>query len=170
MTALRFQTGRETSDIPGLPSPGMEFQKVNLTIDPHLTPKEFASFVSLYGYEHVTSSPGYPQSDGKAANAVTATKTLVKKRESRTDPYLAFLELRSIPSEKMKTSCQRLLADKLEQTFYSQKSVELKNMSDVKSKLMEEKKIQSKYYKREAVELERVKVLQERSSGTGDTF
>ena len=30
--------------------------------------EEFASFVSIYGFKHVTSSPGYSQRNGKAVS------------------------------------------------------------------------------------------------------
>ena len=77
---------------------------------PPYSSHEFAAFSRAYGFEHVTSSPGYPQSNGKAESAVKAAKSLMKKsKESKTDPYLALLELRNIPGEKVKSSpAQRL--------------------------------------------------------------
>ena len=39
---------------------------------------------------HVTSSPAYPQSNGKVEAAVKSAKNVMRKlRKARTDPYLA---------------------------------------------------------------------------------
>lgn len=40
---------------------------------------EFATFAQHWGFEHVTSSPIYPQSNGKAKNAVKTVKMLFSK-------------------------------------------------------------------------------------------
>ena len=38
-----------------------------------------ATFASTWGFEHVTSSPRYPQSNGKAENAVKTVKKAVQQ-------------------------------------------------------------------------------------------
>lgn len=114
---------------------------------PPFDPQECASLVRVYGLEHVTISPGYPQSNGKAENAVKTAKTVIKKgTESRTDPYLALLELRSIPSEKMKPSpSQRLFGRRTRTKVPTSKSLLKQEIfSDVKSKLMEKKETRTK--------------------------
>ena len=46
-----------------------------------------------YDVEHVTSSPHYPQSNGKVENAIKIAKSLLKKlKAARSDIYLALLE------------------------------------------------------------------------------
>ena len=43
---------------------------------PQFGSKEFAVFAKTWGFTHVTSSPRYPQSNGKAENAVKTVKRL----------------------------------------------------------------------------------------------
>ena len=72
---------------------------------------EFAKFAETWRFEHKTSSPRYPQSNGKAENAVKVCKALLKKaRADNRDPLLAFLDWRNTPSEGLGTSpVQRLM-------------------------------------------------------------
>ena len=72
---------------------------------------EFASFVKKWNFEHVTSSPHYAQSNGKAENAVKTVKRLYSKcKEDGTSEFLVLLDLRNTPSEGMGTSpAQRLM-------------------------------------------------------------
>ena len=58
----------------------------------------FADFAHAYNFEHITSSPGYPQSNGKIENAVKTAKNLMTKAvESEQDPHLALLDWRNTP-------------------------------------------------------------------------
>jgi transposase InsO family protein len=50
------------------------------------------SLQKSYGFEHITSSPRYPQSNGLAERVVGAVKRLLTKSE---DPYLALLAYRT---------------------------------------------------------------------------
>ena len=59
---------------------------------------EFANFAETWRFERKTSSPRYPQSNGKAENAVKVCKALLKKaRADNKDPLLAFLDWRNTP-------------------------------------------------------------------------
>ena len=61
--------------------------------------KDFANFAEDFGFEHITSSPRYPRSNGKSESAVKAAKTLMMtSKDAKTDPYLALLELRNVPT------------------------------------------------------------------------
>ena len=52
-----------------------------------------------------TSSPGYPQSKGKAEQAVKAAKTLMKKaKKAGTDPCLSLLSHRNTPTQGLDSS------------------------------------------------------------------
>ncbi|KAL9956137.1 hypothetical protein ACROYT_G037571 [Oculina patagonica] len=48
---------------------------------PPFSSTEFNAFASQYGFEHVTSSPGYPQSNGKVENSVKLEQAVVHPQE-----------------------------------------------------------------------------------------
>ena len=121
---------------------------------------EFTEFAEDYGFEHVTSSPGYPQANGKAESAVKSAKTLMKKaKESKTDPYLALLELRNIPGEKVKSSpAQRLFGRRTRTKVpVSKKLLKPKIVTGVEQQLVDRKISQAKFYNRNTHELVELK-------------
>ena len=71
----------------------------------------FREFAREFEFEHITSSSGYPKSNGKSENAVRTAERLVKgAKESGRDPYLSLLHWRKTPSEGVGySSVQRLL-------------------------------------------------------------
>jgi len=65
---------------------------------PQYSSEEFKQFATNYGFEHVTSSPMYPRSNGFAERMVQTVKQLfTKARESGQDPHLTMLCLRTTP-------------------------------------------------------------------------
>jgi hypothetical protein len=61
---------------------------------------EFHRFAKRFEFRHTTSSPRYPQSNGRVENAVkTAKRLMIKAQETSTDPFLPLLEWRNTPSE-----------------------------------------------------------------------
>ena len=78
---------------------------------PQFVSAEFASFASKWGFQHVTSSPHYPQSNGRAENAVKTIKRLFSKcLETRQSEYQALLDWRNTPTEGLGSSpAQRFL-------------------------------------------------------------
>ena len=70
----------------------------------------FHKFSRTYGFEHVTSSLLYAQSNGKAENAVKTAKSLLEKAtKSKGNPYLSLLDWRNTPTEGLNSlPAQRL--------------------------------------------------------------
>ncbi|PFX12858.1 Retrovirus-related Pol polyprotein, partial [Stylophora pistillata] len=67
---------------------------------PPFSSNEFSAFAAMYEFEHVTSSPEYPQSNGKVENAVKTAKSLMKKSAStNSDFQLVLLDWRNTPTE-----------------------------------------------------------------------
>ena len=65
---------------------------------PQYSSAVFSDFAQRYNFIHTTSSPHFPQSNGKAERHVgTVKKTLQKALESKMDPHLAMLALRTTP-------------------------------------------------------------------------
>ena len=77
---------------------------------PQFSSQEFKKFKDLYEFDHVTSSPTYSQSNGKAENAVkTVQRVMLKASEAGSDPYIGFLDFRNTPTEGLGTPpAQRL--------------------------------------------------------------
>ena len=49
--------------------------------------EEFADFAQSWGFEHVTSSPHYPQANGEVEHAVQTIKNLMKKSNDDRVPW-----------------------------------------------------------------------------------
>ena len=71
----------------------------------------FRDFATKWQFEHATSTPNYPQSNGRVENAVNIAKTLMAKAQhSGTDQWMAALIWRNTPTQGLE-SCpmQRLM-------------------------------------------------------------
>ena len=102
--ATVIEKTKQIFSVHGIPS--------RLTSDngPPFNSYEYASFAETYGFEHITSSPRYPQSNGMAEKAVgIAKRILIKCHESGADPYVALLNHRNTPRDSIVGSpAQRL--------------------------------------------------------------
>ena len=78
---------------------------------PQFSSEAFKDFACSYGFQHCTSSPHYPQLNGRAEKAVQTIKSLIKKaNDDKKDIYLALLELRNTPiNDLLGSPAQRLM-------------------------------------------------------------
>ena len=117
---------------------------------------EFQQFMTSYDIEHVTSSPHYPQSNGKVESAIKTAKRLLKKSNAaRSDIHLALLEWRNTPSEGLESSPAQRMFGRRTRTLIPTTSELLKPkiVEDVPGKLLKRKQLQAKYYNISAHEL-----------------
>lgn len=76
---------------------------------PQFNCQAFRDFSKMYGFEHITSSPLYPQSNGLVKDGVKIVKLLIKKAlDSKSDPYLALLNHRDTPLKHGKSPAELL--------------------------------------------------------------
>lgn len=79
---------------------------------PQYNSSEFREFKSKWGFEHQTSSPRYPKSNGLAERFVQTAKNLLKKCSiDNSDVQMALLNRRNVPrSESIPSSNERLMS------------------------------------------------------------
>ena len=80
---------------------------------------EMKQFASTYGFNHVTSSPYYPQSNGLAERIVKTIKSLIAETS---DIYLALLSYRATPLPWCRLSPAELLMGRRPRTDVPQVS------------------------------------------------
>ena len=77
-----------------------------------------SKFMTSYDIEYVTSSPLYPQSNGKVENASKTTKNLLKKSKADgTDFYLTLLAWKNTPSEGLESSPAQKMSGRCTRTL-----------------------------------------------------
>ena len=81
------------------------------TLDPSsLVIEAFKDFAHHYGFQYCTSSPHYPQSNGRVKKAIQTIKSLIKKANDDKDIYLALMELQNTPiNDQSGSPAQRLM-------------------------------------------------------------
>jgi transposase InsO family protein len=137
---------------------------------------EFREFSRQYEFTIITSSPNYPQSNGRVENAIKTAKRLMKKaKEAGTDFYIALLDWRNTPTEGLESSPVQRLFGRRTRTLMPTASALLmpKVPHDVRDKLLQRKERQTKYYDRNVKELpplkqgDRVRISPKPSDRTG---
>lgn len=114
---------------------------------------EFQAFAAKYEFEHRTSSPRNPQSNGKVENAVKTVKRLMTKAcESGSDPFLALLDWRNCPSADLGQSPVQLLMGRRTRTTLptANSLLATPSASATKAALTNAKCRQAVYYNRNA--------------------
>jgi len=125
--------------------------------------REFKTFASRWEFKHVTSSPNYSQSNGRAENAVKTVKRLMQKAaESGTDPLLAILEWRNTPAESSNLSPAQIMFGRQTRTLIPSCLTKLKGQPATaaandqhRAALKRSKDKQAAYYNRSASSTER---------------
>ncbi|XP_061170331.1 uncharacterized protein K02A2.6-like [Saccostrea echinata] len=130
---------------------------------PQFSSDEFAEFTHLWEFKHITSSPKYPQSNGRAEQAVKMAKRLMKRAvKSNSDPYLALLDFRNTPTQGMGTSpAQRLMSRRTKTLLPTKQSLLVPEVPDLKEqgrKLVRLKERQAHYYNHGAKDLKPLKI------------
>ncbi len=124
---------------------------------PQFASVEFAQFTREWQIQHRTSSPHYPQSNGRAENAVKTCKSLLKKaKASGEDPLLALLDWRNTPTEDMGTSpAQRLMGRRTRTLLPMHPSLlKAQGQDETKKKLKKRKAKQAMCYNKKCKPLE----------------
>ena len=129
---------------------------------PQFDSAEFAAFAAKWGFQHVTSSPRYPQSNGKVENAVKTVKRLFTKcRESHQSEYQALLDWRNTPTEGIGSSpAQRFLGRRCRTLLPTTEALlqpEYNTMADSRA-LIGKRAKQAYYYNRQARDLPSITV------------
>ena len=82
---------------------------------PQFVSNEYKKFAQTYGFEHITSSPYWSRSNGKAKAAVNDAKSTIKKSH---DVYLALLNIQNTPPCRHSFSpAQRLMGRRTRSTL-----------------------------------------------------
>lgn len=127
---------------------------------PPFSSSDFAKFASDYQFEHITSSPGHPQSNGKVENSVKTAKALIIKTEAdKGDFYLNLLNWRNTPTEGMNSSPAQRLYSRRTRTLLPTKSslFQPKVVQNVRSQKKKQKDKQKRYFDRETKNLPELK-------------
>ena len=112
---------------------------------------EFKQFSSDFDFNHITSSPHYAQSNGKAENGVKTAKGLMEKAiEDKQGPFLALLAWRNTPSEQLGCSPAQIIFGRRTRTHLPMTTKMLQSNSGkddiAKGALMKAKLRQKAYY------------------------
>lgn len=115
---------------------------------PQFSAEQFRNFTAEYDFQHVTSSPHFPQSNGMAERAVKTAKWILKQD----NPHLALLSYRSTPTEPTRQSPAKLLMGREIRTTLPVLKESLRpmwpNLETVKKNDAKAKQSYEKYYNR----------------------
>ena len=113
---------------------------------PQFSSHLFLKFSQEYGFDHITSSPLFSQSNGEAERAVKTIKTMWKKTS---DSCLALLSYRATPLQNCYSPAELLMSRKLRTTvpIIEQESVpKVPNRSVVRETESQAKGLQKNHF------------------------
>lgn len=115
---------------------------------PQYSANEFATFSRLWSFDHVTSSPHFPRSNGLAEKFVQTAKNLLKRcAEDGSDVQLALLLIRNTPrDEKLQSPSQRLMNRTLRSTIPAADVVLKPRVINQVTENLTQKRLQQKKY------------------------
>ena len=117
---------------------------------PQYNATQYKQFAQDWNFEHQTSSPYYPRSNGLAEKAVQIVKRLLSKaKQDGKDPYISLLEYRNTPIDNVASPAQILMSRRLRShlpTTQSQLKSKVVEPEEMKKKLEAKKAKQKKYY------------------------
>lgn len=117
---------------------------------------EIREFAKEWGFNHDTSSPHWPRSNGMVERHVQTIKNIFKKMENDDrDPYLALLEYRNTPIDNDIYSPNELMFNRKVKGIVPVRNVNKGriNYDDVRNKLTVRQRYQKEYYDRNSHEL-----------------
>ena len=121
---------------------------------PCYSSEQFKQFSQDWCFDHVTSSPGYPQSNGQSERSVKTLKEMLEKSD---DPYKALLSYRNTPLDGVNLSPAQMLMGRRLRTFIPVTEEMLKpqlyDPEEVLPKLKERQRKQKVQHDRTAKEL-----------------
>ena len=115
--------------------------------------QEFQKFAQEWSFQHVTSSPNFPQSNGLAERGVRSAKSLLSKcQKDNTDVYYALLLLRNVPRDNtLKSPVERLFSRKTNIPLPTASEVLTpRNVPSVQQNLYNKRLIQKKHHDKTA--------------------
>jgi hypothetical protein len=116
---------------------------------------EFSEFAAKWEFQHITSSPNFAQSNGRAENAVKTAKRLMQKEvEAGTDPLLALLDWRNTPTESSNKAPVEIMFGRRTRTRLPMTDKQLRTAfaQQAQTALIKSKERQAAYYNRGARE------------------
>ncbi|XP_052746701.1 uncharacterized protein K02A2.6-like [Bicyclus anynana] len=137
--------------VPDIPWHGIPLELIsdNATV---YSSREFKNFMCEWEVRHVTSSPHYPQSNGKSERTVQTVKQLLKKCiDSGQDFYISLLNYRTTPRDGIDSPAQILMGRRLNTKLPINQKLLRENVNNVanhKSVLNRQEEMKRRFDKR----------------------
>jgi len=114
------------------------------------TSMEFKQFTKEWDFNHITSSPHYPKSNGFIERTVRTVQLCLKKaKESRQNPQIALLNLRTTPVDNSIPSSAEILFNRTVRTILPCASRQCPNNGEqIRNQFKKRQSQQKKYYDR----------------------